>query len=124
MTDHPFPNVRVVHVCTFDEPSVVVEPTLVPPPRPVVLGCRYFKADDGGTDYTIVATDLEHAKSILRASGLEFNDPSVPFDDAEIEWHEISAERAAQFKCYEDDGSIGPWPLDTFAAGNWFCSEY
>jgi hypothetical protein len=127
MTDHPFPNVRGVHVCTFDEPGVVVEPALVPAPRPVVSGCRYFNADDGGLDYTIVATDLEHAKSILRASGLEFcNDAgdSVPYDQAEFTWHEYTAERAAKIRCYEDDGSIGPWPLNTFALGEWFCSEF
>ena len=109
------------------EPSVIVEPALVPPPRPVVPGCRYFNADDGDVDYTIVATDLEHAKSILRASGIQFYDEDtgkgVPYDDARLTWIEYSAERAAKITCYEDDGSIGPWPLNTFALGEWFCSE-
>ena len=91
-------------------------------------GCRYFGADDGSIDYTVVATDLEHAQSILRASGVEFYDEDsgmgCSFDEAKLEWHEISAERAAVMRCYEDDGSVGPWPLNTFAAGEWFCSEF
>jgi hypothetical protein len=97
------------------------------PPRPIVLGCRYFKADDGGMDYTIVARDLDHANEILRASGLEFcNDDgdSVPFDQAKFTWREYSAKRAAKIRCFVDDGGAGPYPLNTFGPGEWFCSEY
>ncbi len=109
------------------EPSVIVDPALVPAPRPIVPGCRYFQADDGGVDYTIVARDLDHAKELLRASGVEFtNDDgdSVPFDSATLAWIELSAARAAKLRVFEDDGGKGPWPLNTFAIGEWFCSEY
>jgi hypothetical protein len=90
---------------------------------------RYFAMSDGDLDYTIVANDLEHAKQIVRASGVEFHDPSVPFDKAELEWKEIDAGRAADIRVRDDDQrGAGPdgngWPLTTFEPGDWFCSEW
>jgi hypothetical protein len=90
---------------------------------------RYFEADDGDCQYTIVARDRAHAEQILRDSGIEFGDPSVPFDQAEIEWTEIVGERAATIRVRDDDnrGTMldgHGWPLDTFRPGDWFSSEW
>lgn len=107
---------------------IIDDPKLVKPPRPIGTSPRvYFRVDDGGVDYTIVATDRAHAERLLRESGCEFcNDDgdNVPFDQAVLEWTEISAERAAQIRVYEDDGRTGPFPLNTFEPGDWFCSEF
>jgi hypothetical protein len=108
--------------------TVVVDPSLSIPPRPVGTTPRvYFRVDDGGATYTVVSRDRAHAEQILRESGAEFgteDGSSVPYDQAKLEWKEISAERAAEIKVYEDDGSSGTFPLNTFEPGDWFCSEF
>lgn len=86
---------------------------------------RFFKGeeDDSGVVYTVVARDLEHAKSVLRESGAEFGDPSHSFDDVPFSWIEVSAEMAAAIKCNRDDGNPS-LPLIDCDLGEWFCSEW
>jgi hypothetical protein len=105
-------------------PTIVVDPALTDARYPVIEGNRYFGADDGDVDYTIVARDLDHAKEILRASGMEFGDPSLPFDQADLTWHEVSRERAARIRVHDDDRRGGVHALDTYPAGEWCCSEW
>lgn len=88
---------------------------------------RFFVAtDDGDVDYSVVATDLDHAKNILRESGVEFGDPGRPLDEANLEWSEMSLERAQQVRCQtaESDNDRGVIPLSEADLGEWFCSEY
>lgn len=110
--------------------SVIVDdPALVVPPRPVGTTPRvYFRVEDGYVTYTLVATDRAHAEGLLRDSGSEWYDTDgnvCDFDAAaNLLWKEISPDRAAEIKVFEDDGSSGPFPLNTFEPGDWFCSEY
>lgn len=89
--------------------------------RPVVAGMRYFEADDG-CDYVVVALDLDDAKRILGREGNDLLDRSE--HAAEVEWSEVSAERAATYGVYLDEGVDGPHPLNTMSRGDWFTSEY
>lgn len=133
---------RVIHV-TEGEPTVVLDPAIAaviaaeiatfPPADPGTQ--RYFYCDDGDISYTVVARDLDHARELLLASGMEATNPdtgdSFPWKDATwLEWGEYTApERIAKIRVHDDDrrGS-GPdgkgWPIDTFRPGDWFCSEW
>lgn len=98
--------------------------------RPLVPK-RYFTVDDGGTDYTIVAADLDHAKCLLRTSGVEFtteDGDSAPIDDprfADLRWIELSPEFAAKARVATGDSGAPPViPLSECKVGDWFCSEY
>jgi len=91
---------------------------------------RYFTADDrNDTNYWVVATDLDHAKQVLRDVGLKFGDPSVKLDEAvrlgDLTFAEVTAERAAQIKCdLTEDGRDKDVPLSDLAIGEWVASEY
>jgi hypothetical protein len=122
---------------TDESPSVIIEPDLLPrassmprfPPKPPGLQ-RYFRCadvdEDGHEDchYLLVANDLEHAKQLLRLAGVEFNDPSVPFDHARLAWKEIRDERAAEIYCDNTDIDGTRRPLNTFEPGDWFSSAW
>lgn len=87
---------------------------------------RYFHLDDEYCTYTVVATDLGHARKIIDESGAEFGDPSVRLEDAaargdDLHWSEVSAEDAATITVFDDPHTR---PLTECALGDWFCSEY
>lgn len=91
---------------------------------------RFFHVDDGGASYYLVAQDLEHAKQLLRDSGVEFtaeDGDSYPIDAPEVaglEWREISAHDAAKKRVWL--GLDGAPPQSVLAAcdlGDWFTSE-
>jgi hypothetical protein len=95
------------------------------------LDKRFFHVDDGGASYYLVARDLEHAKLLLRDSGVEFTSEagdSYPIDAAEVAdvvWREISAQDAANRRVWLGDNG-GP-PQAALAAceiGDWFTSEF
>ncbi len=102
------------------------------PPHPRASSNRYFLADNNGyVDYTIVATDLEHAQRILREDNrgivymTEGDEETSDFDLADLRWREISAAEARERNVHANDGSMpDPRPLDTFEPGDWFCSEW
>lgn len=86
---------------------------------------RFFVAtDDCDVDCIVVAVDLDHAKSILRDSGAEFGDPSEPLDKANLEWSEMTHEKATTQRCHTDDHRGGVVPLADCEIGEWFCSEW
>jgi hypothetical protein len=92
---------------------------------------RYFTVDDGGCDYTIVARDVEHAKQIMRDSGVEFtkeDGDSAPVDDPafdSLEWVELLGERLYKIRVHQDDNASGPTvPLIDCNLGDWFSSEF
>ena len=91
---------------------------------------RFFHADDGGASYYLVARDLDHAKQLLRDSGVEFTAEdgfSYPIDApevAEVEWREVSAQAAARKRVMlGDDGTPPASVLAACAIGDWFTSE-
>ncbi len=115
----------------FTEPSVIIEdPDLVPPVRRSTDPARrFFHLDDeGNVSWWIVATDVEHAKRILREMGAEFGQDGVFLDEAErqglVEWEEMDAERVARvLRCHRDeDGDTRP--LADCEMGDSFCSEW
>lgn len=92
---------------------------------------RFFSVDDGGARYHVVASDLEHAKQILRDCYIEFtadDGNSYPIDAPEVvdvEWREISAEDAAKKRVWlGDDGTPPQSVLATCEVGDWFTSEF
>lgn len=91
---------------------------------------RFFHVDDGGASYYLVANDLDHAKQLLRDSGVEFTAEdgfSYPIDAtevAEVEWREISAQSAARKRVMlGDDGTPPQSVLAACQIGDWFTSE-
>lgn len=91
---------------------------------------RFFCVDDGGASYYLVARDLDHAKQLLRDSGVEFtadDGDAYPIDAPEVagvEWIEISAQDAARRRVWLGDS--GAPPQSVLAAcnlGDWFTSE-
>jgi hypothetical protein len=91
---------------------------------------RFFSVDDGGASYYLVARDLEHAKQLLRDSGVEFtadDGDSYAIDAPEVagvEWHEISAQDAAKKRVrLGEDGAPPESVLAACALGDWFTSE-
>lgn len=91
---------------------------------------RFFSVDDGGATYCLVARDLEHAKYLLRDSGVEFTAEdgfSYPIDApqvADVAWREISAHDAAKKRVWlGDDGTPPQSVLAACAIGDWFTSE-
>lgn len=91
---------------------------------------RFFHADDGGASYYLVARDLDHAKQLLRDSGVEFtaeDGDSYPIDAPEVasaEWREISAQDATRRRVrLGEDGAPPESVLAACALGDWFTSE-
>lgn len=91
---------------------------------------RFFRVDDGGAIYFLVALDLDHAKQLLRDSGVEFTAEdgySYPIDAPEVaaaEWREISAQAAARKRVWlGDDGAPPQTVLAACSVGEWFSSE-
>ena len=91
---------------------------------------RFFHVDDGGASYVLVARDLEHAKQLLRDSGVEFtadDGNTFPVDAPEVagvEWREISAHAAAKRRVWLGDDGAGPQSvLAACELGDWFTSE-
>lgn len=91
---------------------------------------RFFYVNDGGASYYLVARGLEHAKQLLRDSGVEFtadDGDSYAIDApevAEVRWHEISAQDAARKRVrLGDDGAPPESVLAACAIGDWFTSE-
>ena len=110
----------------MSDSTVIVDPALVEVPFPVITGVRYFQVEDDAIDYTVVATDLEHAKQILLTAKQGFEGDTgefVPCDDCRCRWTEISAERAARFRVHDDDRG-GVHMLNTYPAGQWCGSEF
>jgi len=99
------------------------------PARPAAA--RYFVLDDNGAYYFVVASDLDHARRILGASGAVFGDHGErgpgPLAEAEaaglVTWREIDASEASRKRCHTDDGR-GTIPLTECRLGDNFCSEY
>ena len=92
---------------------------------------RFFHADDGGATYYLVANDMEHAKQLLRDSGVEFTAEdgySYPIDAPEVataSWREISAQDAARKRVWLGDNGAAPQSvLAACAVGDWFTSEF
>lgn len=89
---------------------------------------RFFCADDGGCDYSIVAADLSHAQALLRDAGiLATNDAGdeVAIDDPCVEWTELTTQDAARIRVAL--GGDGAGPMSVLAAcnlGDWFSSEF
>lgn len=72
---------------------------------------RFFYADDDDSDYWFVARDLDHAKEILRKTGIEFGYPSVSLDEAtaagDLTWGEVDLARASTIRCNTTDDDRG-----------------
>ena len=76
---------------------------------------RFFRAFDGGSTFSFVATGLEHAQKLLADSGTEI--------EHDLAWCEMSAQQAAEKMCNRDDGNPSI-PLDQCDLGEWFSSEW
>lgn len=92
---------------------------------------HFFHVDDGGASYYLVARDLDHAKQLLRDSGVEFCDEdgeSHPIDAPEVAvvaWREISAEDASRRRVWLGDSGGAPEAmLSACEVGDWFTSEF
>ena len=92
---------------------------------------HFFHVDDGGASYYLVARDLDHAKQLLRDSGVEFCDEdgeSHPIDAPEVAvvaWREISLEDAARRRVWLGDSGGAPEArLSACEVGDWFTSEF
>lgn len=90
-------------------------------------GPRFFKCDDNGAFWFVVARDLEHAQSLLRGTNAEFGPCGVPYDQAALTlliWEEMTPEQVAKItRCSREDGSP-PILLSEAVIGDMFCSEY
>jgi len=91
---------------------------------------RFFTVDDGGASYYLVAHDLEHAKQLLRDSGVKFTSEdgdshSIDAPEvADVEWREVSAQDAAKKRVMlGDDGTPPESVLAVCEIGDWFTSE-
>ncbi len=89
---------------------------------------RYFMLDDSGhVQYFIVATDLLHAKQVMRESHCLFGPLEVSFDQASPEvltWTQMSADDVAKkARCHTDD-ERGTIALVDAQIGDWFCTEW
>lgn len=96
----------------------------------IAVDKRFFSVDDGGASYYLVARDLEHAKQLLRDTGVEFtadDGDSYPIDAPEVAavvWHEISAQDAARKRVrLGEDGAPPESVLAACQLGDWFTSE-
>lgn len=96
----------------------------------IAVDKKFFTVDDGGARYCLVARDLEHAKQLLRDTGVEFTADdgySYPIDApevAEVVWSEISAQDAARKRVWlGDDGTPPQSVLAACQIGDWFSSE-
>lgn len=95
-------------------------------PRPSD-GRRFFTVNDGGATYFLVARTVDHARQLLRDSGVEFTDDdlcSASVDDprfAHLVWTELTADRAAEIVTHGEDGTR---PLSERELGDWFCTEW
>ncbi|MGN6107254.1 MAG: hypothetical protein ACTHU0_19255 [Kofleriaceae bacterium] len=87
-------------------------------------GKHFFRADDHGVRYWVVARDLNHAKRVMRDCGIEFGVSSSEAGK-DPAWEELDAERAGHTRCdtSEDDRGRGMIPLTECDLGEWFCSE-
>lgn len=88
----------------------------------------YLDEDDDRAHYIVVARSLEHAEETLRATGIEFGEPSEPYDTAKtrgiLNWHEMTdVEITSRQRCHtaDDRGTI---PLSEANLGEWFSSEW
>ena len=87
---------------------------------------RFFRlAEDDCVYYFIVARDLEHAKTIIRDTQIEFGDPGLTLDQASgLAWSELTPEQIAKLtKCHTEDDR-GVIALADADLGDWFCSEW
>jgi hypothetical protein len=87
---------------------------------------RFFHLDDGGAEYLVVARNQEHAEQIMRDSGIEFSDPSAPYDDARdaLIWIEMGTDDVARRMRCHTESDRGVIPLVDAELGDWFCSEW
>jgi hypothetical protein len=110
-------------------------------PANVVAGNRhkrFFECDDNGEAWwAIVALDLNHAKQILRNSGVKFRFPSLPLHRiaSGVTWRELTIEEADRMRCDLSDMDpplcdrvripyrIGLIPLADCEVGEFFFSE-
>lgn len=87
---------------------------------------RFFELNDADCVwYVVVAVDLDHAKNIVRKSGVRFGEDSVPLDEAQdLEWSELSKEQVARRqRCHTEDHR-GVIPLADAGIGEWFSTEW
>ena len=87
---------------------------------------KFFQMTDANEDtYVIVANDLEHAKDVIRKSGVEFGYPSKPFDQAVgLEWSEMTDDQVARRTRIHTEDERGTIPLKQCNIGEWFCNEF
>lgn len=89
---------------------------------------RFFRIDDDGcVSWWIVATDLNHAKDIVRKMGAGFGQEGTFHDDALeqglIEWSEMTPDEVSKMRrMTREHGDTRP--LDECEIGDAFRSEY
>jgi hypothetical protein len=80
---------------------------------------RFFRCDDGGCDWFVVAVDLDDAKRRLQETGVEFG------TDREVTWHELTAEEvSARKRCHRNNANAEIVALADAEIGEVFCSEW
>lgn len=87
---------------------------------------RFFHLDeDGCVFWWIVATDLDHAKDILRKQGSVHGSNEQPIDKAtDVEWSEMTPEQVDKVRrCHREDGGP-PRSLAECEMGDAFCSKW
>ena len=91
------------------------------------LPVKWFKCEDDGATWWVVAVNIEHAKEILRRNCDAFGQDGVSYDKADLEWSELTAEQAAKVtRCHREtrDGKGEVVPLNQCYIGDAFCSEW
>ncbi len=77
---------------------------------------RFFKLDDDGTYYLVVASSLTQAQKLMAATCCEFGHGAV--------WSELTLEQVAQKqRCHTED-ERGVIKLAEASIGDWFSSEW
>lgn len=92
---------------------------------------RFFRVDDGGSHWTVVARDQDHCMEILRAQGATWETDAgreVHVDGALelaiVEIQEMTPEQVASVqRCHTEDDR-GVIPLAAARIGDAFCSEW
>jgi hypothetical protein len=86
---------------------------------------RFFKLDDGGIYYLVVASSMEHAKQLMRESQCVFGPDEDAFDAAAgLVWTVLSPDQVAQKqRCHTEDDR-GVIKLADANIGDWFSSEW
>ncbi len=80
---------------------------------------RFFQAIDGSASWFVVASDMDHAKLVLKEQGVDFD---LDFDD--LNWVEMTPGQVEKKQRCATDDERGTIRLSEANLGEWFCTEW